>query len=138
LNTVCRDIHLTPQEEKIARLALDPAAADGEITSAADKLVRAWRERNVTTEKLSETQVRFMPPIILEKVKEQNPWKPIAAICLGIGLLIAGYGWGQNSRTYAEMQAYNQQTQADYLNNYIAAHPLNTAATAQLNAAANK
>jgi hypothetical protein len=49
---------VTPQEEKIARLALDPAAEPGEIASAADKLIRSWRERGMTVEKMKTYMTR--------------------------------------------------------------------------------
>jgi hypothetical protein len=41
---------LTDQEKKILALALDPAAASGEIQNCAVKLIAAWRKRKVVIE----------------------------------------------------------------------------------------
>jgi hypothetical protein len=43
---------LTAKEEKITRLALDPAAKDGERASAALKLIESLRARGATVESL--------------------------------------------------------------------------------------
>jgi hypothetical protein len=50
---------LTEKEEKIARLALDPAAKDGEQASAANKLIESLKARGVRVEDiLKEPEVR--------------------------------------------------------------------------------
>ena len=41
---------LTDQEKKILALALDPAAASGEIHNCAVKLIAAWRKRKLVIE----------------------------------------------------------------------------------------
>jgi hypothetical protein len=56
---------LTPQEERIARLALDKAAEPGERTLAADKLVQSLFKRGVTVEDLQKETVTEK---IVEKV----------------------------------------------------------------------
>ena len=43
---------LTELEQKLIRLALDPAAAPGEIQNCAIKLVEFWRKRGLTVEQV--------------------------------------------------------------------------------------
>jgi hypothetical protein len=60
-------MNLTLQEEKIARLALDPAAKVGEIASAANKLVCSWRNRKITVEMIKTSErIIFQDKIVYQ------------------------------------------------------------------------
>jgi hypothetical protein len=53
---------LTDKEEKLLRLALDTAAADGEWRNCAHKLLRSWRERRVLAEDVVAVPSQTPPP----------------------------------------------------------------------------
>ena len=50
---------LTEKEEKIARLALDPGAKDGERASAAKKLIESLQARGVTVEDITKDKITY-------------------------------------------------------------------------------
>jgi hypothetical protein len=52
----------TPVEEKLLRLALDAAAAPGEVDNCAVKLLAHWRKRNVTADELLATATSSLAP----------------------------------------------------------------------------
>jgi hypothetical protein len=98
LHAVCRDIHLTPQEEKIARLTLDPAAKTGEIASAAKKLVCSWRNRKITVEQIQnqdpatgQTQVVYQARVIYQDgiVREVPLTQKVGLFCCGVILFFS-------------------------------------------------
>jgi uncharacterized protein (DUF3820 family) len=65
---------LTELEQKLMRLALDPAAAPGEIENCARKLFEQWRKRGLTIEQiLGEPQAAAANP---------EYWAPDYGLCV--------------------------------------------------------
>jgi hypothetical protein len=76
---------LTEKEEKIARLALDKAAADGERAAAATKLIESLHARGVTVEDIQEAEVHTEyvysdPPPPPRPRRTDAPWDPDPAV----------------------------------------------------------
>jgi hypothetical protein len=86
-------MHITPQEEKIARLALDPAAESGEIASAANKLVCSWRSRDITVEQIRNQQIEirtlYQDRDRIQIVKEVPLIHKVGLFCIAIALFFS-------------------------------------------------
>jgi hypothetical protein len=72
---------LTEKEEKIARLALDPGAKEGEKAAAALKLIESLKARGITVEDIQEAEVHTEyvysdPPPPPRPHRRDAPWDP--------------------------------------------------------------